>query len=132
PALKGLGVGLQAEALLPEQIAHGVRADPMPLPGEFVSQFAGGLHRPAQRGHRIPAHVRSTSASSAGRSPESTSAAFLRPPPRRRTRPSGASPASNSSTPLRTVVSLLPAARATTRTPPCPRIRASAPINRRC
>src|SRR3954469_3758897 len=33
--LEGLGVGLQAEALLAEQIAHGVRADSMPLPGEF-------------------------------------------------------------------------------------------------
>ncbi|MGX1471537.1 UNVERIFIED_CONTAM: hypothetical protein RKD50_000345 [Streptomyces canus] len=75
----------------------------------------------------------STRANSAIRSPGSRSAALRRPPPGRRTRPRGSSPASSSNTPLRTVVSLTAAACATARTPPCPRPRASAAINsRRC
>src|SRR6266516_4978315 len=79
---------------------------------DFVVQRNGDIGSPRSSG--------STSASSADRSPGSTSAVFLRPPPERRTLPSGASPASSSSMPLRTVVSLFPAARATVRIPPCP------------
>ena len=72
----------------------------------------------------------STSASSAGRRPGSRSAA-LGPPPGRRTRPSGSSPASSSATPRETLPSRIPAARATTRMPPCPSARASAPATSR-
>ena len=99
-------------------------------PGQLARKRAGGLHRPPQRRHRITPRIR-LSANSAGRSPGS--ATLRRPPPGRRTRPRGSSPASSSNTPLRTVVSLTAAACATARTPPCPRSRASAAISsRRC
>jgi hypothetical protein len=65
----------------------------------------------------------------------SLSSARLRPPPGARTRPSrnGSSPTSNSATPRRTVVSLIPATCAAARTPPSPSNRAStATANRRC
>ena len=85
---------------------------------DFVVHRSGDIGSPRSSG--------STSPSSAGRSPGSRSATRLRPPPGRRTRPSGASPASSSNTPLRTVVSLTSAACATARMPPCPSSRASA------
>ena len=89
------------------------------------------VHRSGDIGS--PRSSGSTRASSAGRSPGSTSAARLRPPPGRRARPSGSAPESSSSTPSDTVASRTPAARATSRIPPCPSARASAPISsRRC
>src|SRR5262249_58087977 len=37
-ALDGLGVALQAEALLPQQVRHRVRAGPVTPPGQFARQ----------------------------------------------------------------------------------------------
>ncbi|GAA2978384.1 hypothetical protein Sfulv_60320 [Streptomyces fulvorobeus] len=54
---EGLGVGLEAESLLPQKVSDGIRRDTVALPGELVGESAGGLRRPAQRRHRIPAHV---------------------------------------------------------------------------
>jgi hypothetical protein len=52
-ALDGLGVGLQAEPLLPQQVTDGVRRDLVALAGQFRRQAAGRLGRPPQRRHRI-------------------------------------------------------------------------------
>ena len=113
--------------------ADRVRRDAVALPGQLVGQSAGRLRRPAQRRHRIPAHVRLDQRQQRRPQPRIHLGGLLRPPPGRRTRPSGSAPASSSNTPLRTVVSLTPAACATARIPPCPSIRASAPISsRRC
>ncbi len=92
----------------------------MPLASELLGELACRFRRPAQRRHRIPAFLRLDQRQQRRPQPGSTSAVFLRPPPERRTLPSGASPAASSSMPLRTVVSLFPAARATVRIPPCP------------
>ncbi len=75
----------------------------------------------------FPRSSGSTSASSAGRSPGSRSAARLRPPPSPRTRPGSASALSSSRSPRATVPSRAPAARATTRISPCPSTCAPAP-----
>jgi hypothetical protein len=53
-ALDGLGVGLQAEALLAQQPGHRVRTDPVPGPGQLGGQPAGGQRGPAQRRARVP------------------------------------------------------------------------------
>jgi len=37
-AFDGLGVGLQTESLPDQQLAHRRRRDPMPLPGQLLSQ----------------------------------------------------------------------------------------------
>ncbi len=47
--LQGLGVALQAEALRAQEVAHGVRGDPMALWGQFPSEVPGGFGGPAQR-----------------------------------------------------------------------------------
>ena len=39
-ALNGLGVALQAEPLLPEQVTDGVSPDPVPLAGQLCGQVA--------------------------------------------------------------------------------------------
>ena len=83
------------------------------------------VHRSGDSGS--PREAGSTSASSAGRSPGSVSASFLRPPPGRRARASGSPPASSSAAPAATICRLTPAARATASTPPCPSDRASEP-----
>ena len=57
-ALDGLGVALQAEPLLPQQVTDGVGADPVTLAGQFCRQLAGRLHRPPQRRHRITPLIR--------------------------------------------------------------------------
>lgn len=57
PALEGLDAGLQAEALLTQQVPDRVRAHPVPLTGELGRQDPGRLHRPAQRRHRITPFV---------------------------------------------------------------------------
>lgn len=49
----GLGVGLQAEAFLPQQASDRVGGDPVPLARELRRQIPGRLRRPAQRRHRI-------------------------------------------------------------------------------
>jgi hypothetical protein len=56
--LDRLGVGLQAEALLPQQVSDRVRADRVALAGELVGQLPGGLGRSAQWRHRISARAR--------------------------------------------------------------------------
>src|SRR5206468_3198954 len=65
------------------------------------------VHRSGDSGS--PRSSGSTSASSAGTSPGSVTAARLRPPPSRRARPSGSSPPSSSATPSDTVASRTPA-----------------------
>jgi hypothetical protein len=55
---EGLGIGLQAETLLDEQLAHRRRRDAVTLPGQLFSQVPQRLSRPPQRRHRIPAFVR--------------------------------------------------------------------------
>src|SRR5664279_5160015 len=88
------------------------------------------VHRSGDSGS--PRDSGSTRASSATLTPGSVLVTLLRPPPVRRVRPNGSSPASSSRTPPVTVTLLTPAARATTATPPWPSMRASAPIiNRR-
>jgi hypothetical protein len=87
------------------------------------------VHRNGELGS--PRSSGSTNANSAGRSPGSASTSRLRPPPARRTRPSGSGSDSISATPRDTVASRTPAARATARIPPRPNPRASAPISNR-
>jgi hypothetical protein len=48
-SFEGLGVGLEAESLLPQQVGDGIRRDAVALPGELVGESAGGLRRPSQR-----------------------------------------------------------------------------------
>jgi len=56
-ALDGLGVALQAEACLPQQVSHRVGARPVTLPGELGRQGAQRPCRPPQRRHRISALI---------------------------------------------------------------------------
>jgi hypothetical protein len=51
--LDGLGVALQAEPLVPQQVPDRVRGDLMALPGQLIREIAGRLRRPPQRRHRI-------------------------------------------------------------------------------
>src|SRR5579864_5626612 len=80
-----------------------------------------------------PREESSTRASSAGTSPGSVSASFLRPAPARRTRPSGATrPESSSAAPFATVCHDAPVILATAPVPPSPAARATAPsVSRR-
>ena len=79
----------------------------------------------ARRGGRAPG-----GSLGGGRGPGSRTAARLRPPP---AAARGPAPESSSSAPSDTVACRTPAARATSRIPPCPTARASAPISsRRC
>jgi hypothetical protein len=57
-SLDGLGVALQAEALLPQQVSHRVSAGAVALPGELGRQRPQRLRRPPQRRHRITALIR--------------------------------------------------------------------------
>jgi hypothetical protein len=57
-AFQSLDVGLQAEALLHQQLAHRRRRDAMALPGQLLGQVPQRLSRPPQRRHRVPAFVR--------------------------------------------------------------------------
>jgi hypothetical protein len=88
-------------------------ADPVPLEGQLRCQVAGRLRRPPQRRHRIAPLLWLDQGQQRRRSPGSSSAARLRPPPGLRARPSGPAPESSSSTPSDTVASRTPAARAT-------------------
>jgi hypothetical protein len=56
-ALDGLGVALQAEAFLPQQVSHRVGAGAATLPGELARQRPQRLGRPPQRRHRITALI---------------------------------------------------------------------------
>jgi hypothetical protein len=132
-SLNGLGAALQAEPLLPQQVPDGTGGNLWPWRVSSAARLRDDLvvHRSGDIGS--PRSSGSTRASSAGRSPRSSAAAFLRPPPGLRARPSGSAPESSSVTPRETVASRTPAARATSRIPSCPSARASAPISsRRC
>ena len=132
-SLDRLGVALQAEPLLAEQVSHGVRTDPVALAGQLRRQVPGRLRGPPQRRHRIAPLLRLDQGQQRRAQPGIQVGRPLAAPARRRARPSGSAPASSSSTPSDTVASRTPAARATSRIPPCPSARASAPINsRRC
>ena len=52
-SLDRLGVALQAESLLPQQVSHGIGTDPVALAGQLARQRAGRLGGPPQRRHRI-------------------------------------------------------------------------------
>jgi hypothetical protein len=90
---------------------------------DFVVQVNGPIGSPCV--------LSSTNASSAARSPGSFAASAGRPAPRRRTRPSGSAPSSNSTRPRLTHPVETPAALATAAIPPCPSCRASAAYSRR-
>jgi hypothetical protein len=118
-ALDRLGVALQAEPLSARSRLPTVPAGtgwPCAVSSAASVRVDLTVHRKGDSGS--PRSSGSTSASSAGTSPGSVSAAGLRPPPGCRTRPSGSAPASSSATPADTVPSRTPAARATSRTPP--------------
>ena len=55
--LDGLGVALQAEALLPQQVSHRVSAGAVTLPAQLGRQRPQRLRRPPQRRHRITAFI---------------------------------------------------------------------------
>ena len=132
--LDRLGVGLQAEPLRAEQLVHRVRATPG-VPGGASSPASVRTDLPVHRSgdSGSPRSSGLTSASSAGTSPGSVWGSGLRPPPGRRARPSGSCPDSSSRAPSDTVPSRTPAAAATSRIPPWPSARASAPSSsRRC
>ncbi len=57
-AFDGPGVGLQAEAFLPQQVPDRVSAHLVSPTGELDREIPGRLRRPAQRRHRIPARIR--------------------------------------------------------------------------
>jgi hypothetical protein len=57
-ALDRLGVALQAETLLSQQVTDGVGRDLVPGPGQLLGQRPSRFRRPPQRRHRVPAHVR--------------------------------------------------------------------------
>jgi hypothetical protein len=57
-AFQRLGVGLEAEAMLPQQLADRGRRHRMSLAGELIGQVPQRLGRPPQRRHRIAALVR--------------------------------------------------------------------------
>ena len=56
--LDGLGVGLQAEPLGPQQAADRVGGDRVALGGQLGRQAAGRLRRPPQRRHRVAPLIR--------------------------------------------------------------------------
>ena len=131
--LDGLRVALQAEALFTQQVSHRVRADAVALAGELGGQRPQRFRRPPQRRHRITPLIGLHQRQQRRPQPQIQVSQPLRPPPSRRTLPSGSSPRSSSAAPRDTVASRTSAARATIRIPPCPRTRASAPISsRRC
>jgi hypothetical protein len=133
-ALEGLDVGLQAEPFPPQQSAHRRGGDRVALPGELVGQVPQRLGRPPQRRFRVTALVRLDQRQQGWDEVGVLLGGGGASPPGRRTRPgeNGSSPASNSNTPLRTVVSLTPATCATARTPPRPSSRASTANAKRC
>jgi hypothetical protein len=127
-ALDGIYVlrtSVAGSSLASGEVVSSYKALPASSAGSLVVHRSGDIGSPRSCG--------STRASSAGRSPGSASAARLRPPPGLRAPPSGSAPESSSLTPSDTVASRTPAARATSRIPPCRSVRASAPISsRRC
>jgi hypothetical protein len=119
-AFEGLDVGLQAEPFPLQQSAHRRGGGRMSLPCELLGQVPQRFGRPPQRRHWIAAlvrlHQREQGWDERRVPPGGGLAAPTRPADA--TGREGASPASNSNTPLRTVVSLTPATCATARTPP--------------
>jgi hypothetical protein len=133
-ALEGLDVGLEAEPFPPQQSAHRRGGDPMALPGELLGQVPQRLGRPPQRRFRVTALVRLDQRQQGRDQVGVLPGSRLASPtwPADAAGREGSSPASNSNTPLRTVVSLTPATCATARTPPRPSSRASTANARRC
>src|SRR3954454_52145 len=136
-ALEGLGVGLQAEALLAQQPGHRVRThpvstDPVTRAAQLGGQPTGGQLVQHNGEHGSPRRGGSTSASSAASSAGSVAVSGLRPPPSRRTRPSGACPVSSSATPWEILDRDAPLAWATAAIPPWPSARASPASTNRC
>lgn len=125
-ALQRFDVALQAETLLAQQVRDHIRTDLVARVVNSAARLRADrvVHRSGDIGS--PRSSGSTNASNAGTKPGSLSDNRLRPPPGRRTRPSGACPDSNSVTPSDTVASRIPAVRATNRIPPCPHDLASA------
>lgn len=126
--LDGLDLALQAETLLVQQVGHGVRAarcldvvsSSASLRVDSVVQHNGDCGSPRRVG--------STSASNAARNPGSVRVAVSRPPPARRTRPSGATPDSSSASPCEIRDRDAPVALATAAILPWPSERASPAI----
>jgi hypothetical protein len=58
PAFEGLGVALQAEPFLVQQVSDRIGADPVPLAGQLGRQHPQRLGGPPQRRHRVTAHIR--------------------------------------------------------------------------
>ena len=106
-------VGLQAEALLVQQVRHRPRRDRVAGGGQLPGERVSGFDRPPQRRQGSPRSFGSTSPSNAATKPGSVIVRGFRPAPGRRTRSSSASPASSSATPLDTVTTLTPDALAT-------------------
>src|SRR3954466_11158111 len=131
-ALEGLGVGLQAEAMLAQQPGHRVRADPVTRAAQLGGQPAGDSVGQHNGGQGAPRRGAPTGASSAASSAGSVAVSGLRPPPARRTRPSGACPASSSATPWEILDRDAPLAWATAAIPPWPSARAPPASTNRC
>src|ERR1019366_2793912 len=131
-ALQRLGVALQAvPGLMQEpldQRRRHLESRSTQLSPESRSDF--DVHRSGVIGS--PRDSGSTRASNASTSPGASTSARLRPPPGPRERPtSGGCGSSSSSRPRCPVSGETPAAAATTRTPPAPSSRASAPSHTR-
>ncbi|MDQ1013320.1 hypothetical protein QFZ82_007805 [Streptomyces sp. V4I23] len=120
PALDGLGVALQAEALLAQHVGEGVGGYPLALAGEIGGQVARGLRRPPQRRHRITPHIRFDHSQQRRTQSRVQIDRPLAAPAGPAHRPNGASLESSSSAPSETVASRMPAARATSLIPPWP------------
>ena len=132
-ALDDPRAALEAESLPPQQLGHGIRADPVALAGQLPREPPRRFRRPPQRRHRIAQLVRLDQGQQRRDQPRIQLSRPLAAPARPRARPSGSAPASSSPAPSDTVASRTPAARATSRIPPRPSARASAPSSsRRC
>ena len=120
-ALDGLGVGLQAEPLVPQQVSDRIRGDPVPLAGQLGRQrprWTSPSTAAATSGHPAPPARPAPAAPGAARDPGPRPACG--PRPAGGPGPAAHRPASSSLTPSDTVASRTPAARATSRIPPCP------------
>ncbi len=113
-ALTTVEAGLQIQSTPPQDVVEALQArdvetaraqEAIRLSVRYYINPKNGMDDAVEAGELV-----SDLASAAGRSSGSRSAALFRPPPGLRTRPGGSSPASSSSTPLRTVVSLTRAA----------------------
>ena len=120
-ALDGLGVALQAEPLLVQQVTDRVRADLVALAGQLGRQRPGRLDRPPQRRHRIAPLIRLDQRQQRREQPRIQVGGPLAAPARAGgPGPAAPRPDSSSATPSDTVPSRIPAARATSPDPAMP------------